>query len=145
MSDAGGQKSEVTRTGSFAAGPTALWGVVSDFGGLDKVVDGMDPYETKGEGVGAVRSLPMGGGMVVERLDVLDQDSMTLTYSIIDSPLPFKDYSATMIVAPEGESGSSLTWTGTFEADGAPVADAEKLAGNIYSGGIAAFSKALDS
>ncbi len=136
-------KSEVTRTGTFAASPDELWAMVSDFGGLDKFVDGLEPYETEGEGVGAKRSIPMGGGVVVETLDALDDDARSLTYSIVESPLPFKDYAATMTVGADGESGSSLTWTGTFEPDGASKEDAEKLAGNIYSGGIAGFTKAL--
>jgi hypothetical protein len=48
-----------------------------------------------------------------------------------------------MTVSPEGDAGSALTWTGSFEPDGASQEDAEKLAGKIYSGGIAAFTKAL--
>lgn len=140
MSD--GQQSEVTRSGTFAASPDELWTMVRDFGGLHKFMDGMDAYPVEGEGVGAVRRIPMGGGEVVESLDVLDEDSRTLTYSITESPLPFKDYSATMVVTAEGD-GSALNWTGTFQADGVPVADAEALAGNIYSGGIAGFGKAL--
>jgi len=48
-----------------------------------------------------------------------------------------------MVVSPEGESGSALSWTGTFEPDGVPAEDAEKLADSIYSGGIAGFTKAL--
>lgn len=136
-------KSEVTRTGTYAASPAKLWSLVSDFGGLDKYMEGIEPYETVGEGVGAKRSLPMGGGFVVETLDVLDHDNMTLTYSIVESPLPFKDYSATMTVTPDGETGSCLSWTGAFEPDGASKEDAEKLAGNIYSGGIAGYAKAL--
>lgn len=137
------QKSEVTRTGTFAAPPAELWSLVSNFGGLDEIMDGVESCETEGEGVGSTRSIAMGGGVVVESLDVLDHDSMTLTYSIIEAPLPFKDYSATMVVSPDGESGSMLSWTGTFEPDGVPAEDAEKLAGNIYSGGIAGYAKAL--
>lgn len=141
MSDAG--KSEVTRSGTFAASPDALWALVADFGGLDKIMDGIESCESEGEGVGAKRSIAMGGGVVVESLDVLDHDEKTLTYSILEAPLPFKDYSATMVVTPDGDSGSALTWTGTFEADGVPVEKAEELAGGIYSGGIAGYAKAL--
>ncbi len=141
MSDA--PRSEVTRTGTFAAPPAELWAMVADFGGLDKYMANMEPYETEGSGVGAKRSIPMGGGAVVETLDVLDPEAMTLTYSIVSSPLPFKDYAATMTVTPAGDGGSELTWTGTFHADGVPVEKAEDLAGSIYSGGIAGFTKAL--
>lgn len=135
--------SEVVRDGTFAASPAALWALVSDFGGIDKIMDGIESCETEGEGVGMKRSLPIGGGVVVESLDSLDHDAMTLSYSIIEAPLPFKNYSATMAVAAEGEGGSALTWTGTFEAAGVPVEKAEQIAAGIYSGGIAGYRKAL--
>lgn len=141
MADA--QKSEVTRTGNFAAAPAELWRLVSDFGGLDKIMDGIESFEAEGEGVGSTRSIAMGGGVVVESLDALDPDAMTLTYSMLETPLPFKDYSATMVVSANGESGSTLSWTGSFEPHGVPAEKAEKLAGNIYSGGIAGYAKAL--
>lgn len=136
------QKSEVTRSEAYAASPDALWGLVRDFGGLDKIMPGIESIEVEGEGVGQLRRMPAGGGTVVESLDVLDDDNRTLTYSIIEGPLPFRDYSATMVVAPEGD-GSRLTWTGTFHADGVAVEKAERLAGNIYSGGIAGYKAAL--
>ncbi len=135
-------KSEVTRSGSYAASPAQLWELVSDFGGLDEIMDGIDACTMEGEGVGAVRTLSMGGGSVVESLDVLDHESMTLTYSIMEAPLPFEDYSATMVVGAEGD-GSSLSWTGSFLPAGVPAEEAEKLAGGIYEGGIAGFKKAL--
>ena len=135
--------SEVTRSGSFAAAPARLWELVSNFGGLADIMDGIDSCTVEGEGIGAKRSLVMGGGPpVVESLDVLDHDAMTLTYSILEAPLPFKDYSATMVVSAEGD-GSSLAWTGTFEPDGVPAEKAEGLAGGIYDAGIAGFRKAL--
>lgn len=136
-------KSEVVRTGSFAASPDQLWALVADFGSLDQIMDGIDSCDMEGDGVGAKRTMVMGGGPpVIESLDVLDAEAMTLTYSILEAPLPFKDYSATMVVAPEGE-GCSLTWTGTFEADGVPAEKAEGLAGGIYDGGIAGYRSAL--
>jgi hypothetical protein len=138
-----GQKSEVTRSGSFTASPDQVWALVSDFGGIDRIMDAVESCEVEGEGVGSRRTIPMGGGAVVESLDELDHETMTLTYSIVESPLPFKDYSATMVVAPEGGGGSTLTWTGTFLADGIAVEKAEHLAGSIYAGGIAGFRAAL--
>ena len=135
-------KSEVVRSGTFAAPPERLWELVADFGGLDRIMDGIESCEMEGDGVGAKRTIAMGGGAVVESLDVLDPDAMTLTYSILEAPLPFKDYSATMVVASEGE-GSSLTWTGSFEADGVPAEKAEGIAGSIYDGGIAGYRNAL--
>jgi hypothetical protein len=142
MAEATNQRSEVTETGSFAAGPRQLWERVSDFGGIDRIMAGIESCETEGEGVGSRRSIPMAGGVVVETLDALDDEAMSLTYSIVESPLPFRDYSATMLVSGEGE-GSMLTWSGTFVADGAPSEQAESLASAIYRGGMAGFRSAL--
>lgn len=140
MSDA--EKSVVTREGTFAASPEKLWSLVRDFGGLDQIMDGIDSCEMEGEGVGAVRRIGMGGGTVVESLDAFDEDARTLTYSIMEAPLPFADYSANMAVSAEGD-GSKLTWTGTFHPAGVPAEKAEAVAGSVYEGGIAGYKSAL--
>jgi len=144
MSDGSQQRSEVTRTGSYAATPDALWALVRNFGGIDEIMPGLEGVEVEGEGVGQLRRIPAAnGGVVVESLDVLDDEARTLTYSIVEAPLPFRDYSATMVVSGTEGGGSELTWTGRFFADGIPVEKAERLAGNIYAGGIAGYRAAL--
>lgn len=135
--------SEVTVTESFAVPAARLWELVSDFGGIADIMDGVDECAMEGEGVGATRTIPAGPSEVVESLDVLDHDNHVLTYSIVSGPLPFKDYSATMDISSEGDDACSMAWTGTFEADGVPVEKAEKLANGIYSGGMAGYRKAL--
>ncbi len=135
--------SVVIETGSFAVPASSLWKLVSDFGGLDKIMDGIDECVLEGEGIGATRRVTLANGPVVESLDVLDQEKMTLTYSIVSGPLPFKDYSATMVVTEDSDDRCSLTWTGTFEANGVPSEKANRIARGIYRSGIAGYSKAL--
>lgn len=91
----------------------------------------------EGEGVGMVRYLSMGGGEVVERLDVLDPETLTMTYAITndDSPLPFTDYSATVQITDNGNGTCSVDWTGTFDPRGDEEA-AINTATGIYAGGI---------
>ena len=134
---------EVVESGSFAVPAAKLWELVSDFGAIDQIMDGIDDISTEGEGVGMTRSIGMGGGHVVESLDVLDHENHLLTYSIVSGPIPFKNYSATMDVTDDGDDACTLEWKGTFEADGVPVEKAERLARGIYSGGIAGYRKAL--
>jgi hypothetical protein len=144
MSDGSEQRSKVTRTGTYAAAPDALWALVRDFGGIDKIMPGLEGVEVEGKGLGQVRRIPAAkGGVVVESLDVFDDEARILTYSIVEAPLPFRDYSATMVVSETEGGGSQLTWTGSFFADGIPVEKAERLAGNIYAGGIAGYRAAL--
>lgn len=140
MSDA--EKSVVTREATFTASPEKLWSLVSDFGGLAGIMPGIESCEMEGEGIGAVRRIPMAGGVVVESLDAFDAEARTLTYSISEAPLPFADYSASMAVEAEGE-GSKLTWTGTFHPAGVPAEKAETVAARVYEGGIAGYKAAL--
>ena len=91
----------------------------------------------EGEGIGMLRSLTMGGGQVIERLDLLDEDSLTMTYSIIndDSPLPFSNYSATVKINDNGDGTCTVDWTGTFDPKGDSEA-AINTATGIYAGAI---------
>ena len=107
------------------------------------VFDGIKPggpieaVRYEGTGVGMVRYLTMGGGEVIERLDVLDEESLTMTYVITndDSPLPFLNYSATVQITDKGDGSCTVEWTGTFD----PKGDEETAiitATGIYAGGI---------
>ncbi|MFV0257420.1 MAG: SRPBCC family protein [Acidimicrobiales bacterium] len=138
------ERCEVTRVGRYTVGADRLWALVSDFGGIADILDGVASCSLDGEGVGAIRSIPAGGGTVRERLDELDPDAHRLTYSIVDGPMPFVDYSATMAITEDGKDACTLTWTGSFQPDGIPADKAERLAGGIYEGGIAGFRAALD-
>ncbi|MCP5026651.1 MAG: SRPBCC family protein [Actinomycetia bacterium] len=135
-------KSEVVVTDTVAASIADVWRVASDFGGIDKIMDGIESLETEGEGVGMLRKIPMGGGEVVERLEELDEANYRTAYSIITAPLPFKDYYA-VIQLSEVEGGTEVAWSGSFEPDGVPAEKAEKMARGIYAGGINGFKKAL--
>ena len=133
----------VVETGSFAVPASRLWELVSNFGALDEIMDGIDECVLEGEGIGATRRVTTRNGQIVESLDVLDHEKMTLTYSIVSGPMPFKDYSATMVVTADGDDSCSLTWTGSFEADGVPAEKADRIASGVYRGGIAGYAKAL--
>lgn len=122
-----------------------VWAAISDFGGI-KVGGPVTSFEVEGEGEGMVRTIGMGGGRVVERLDRHDADAMVFSYSIIndDCPLPVSNYSATVEVSDTGDGSTRVTWTGTFEPRGASEADASKVVEGIYKGGIAGARKAVE-
>ena len=135
--------SVVIETASFAVPASSLWALVSDFGAIDKIMEGIDECVLEGDGVGALRKVTTANGEIVESLDALDHENMTLVYSIVSGPMPFKDYSATMVVTADGDESCSLTWTGSFEASGVPAEKADRIASGVYRGGIAGYSKAL--
>ncbi len=123
---------------------SAVWARLSDFTGL-KVGGPIESFSFEGEGVGAVRTIGMGGGKVVERLDACSEEARAFTYSIIneDSALPFANYSATVQLGDNGDDTTVVIWTGTFEPRGVPEADAVNVANGIYAGAIAGAKAAL--
>ena len=91
----------------------AVWERIADFGGLDWM-PGVESCSVEGEGVGAVRSVVMGPMTIRERLEHLDAEGRTLTYSIVEGPLPAENYVATITVS-EREGGCRVDWTATFD------------------------------
>ena len=127
------------------AAPAAdVWAQLGDFGGI-KVGGMIQSFEIEGEGVGAVRTIGLGNGTVVERLDAFDPDALTFTYSITndDCPLPVSDYSATVQISDDGDGTCTVDWTGTFEPKGAPEEQVIGIVKGIYTGGIQGARQAL--
>ena len=135
-------KAQVKVTDTIKAPIADVWKLVEDFGGLDKIMDAVETCETEGEGIGMLRKIPMGGSAVVERLEECDAGKHRLAYSIIEGPLPFKDYYAVIELASEG-GDTRIDWTGTFEPAGVTEDQAKQMVNGIYSGGIKGFKSAL--
>ncbi len=116
----------------------SVWDILGDFGGI-KVGGPITAFSLEGEGVGAVRTITMGGADIVERLEEFDADAMALKYAILneDSPLPVSGYSATIEVVSDGDNACTVKWIGNFEPKGAPEEVACTAVRGIYTGGIA--------
>lgn len=127
----------VTVSEDINANAAQVWAVLSDFAGIE-VGGPITSFQTEGEGVGMIRTIGLGGGLVVERLDRLDPDALVFAYSILndDCPLPVRGYAATVSITPTANDRCHVDWTGTFEPAG-PEADAVKVVEGIYRGGIA--------
>lgn len=116
-----------------------VWKRLSDFGGIE--VGGIvESFKMEGEGVGAIRTIGVGGGLVVEKLDRHDSAERVMMYSIIneDSPLPVSGYSATVRIADDGDGSCTVDFTGTFEPKGVPEEQAVEMIKGIYAGAIQA-------
>lgn len=132
---------ELTRTADVAAPPAKVWQTIGDFCGIGNwhpAVEKCTPSEQDGM---KVRTLSLkGGGTIKEEQVSRDDKVMTYTYTILESPLPVSDYKSTLSVAPEG-SGSKVTWSGTFNAKGAPDSVAKDAIQGIYDSGLKAISE----
>ncbi len=80
-----------------------------------------------------------GGGAIKEEQLSRDDKVMSYTYTILESPLPVSDYKSTLSVAPDGQ-GSKVTWTGNFNAKGAPDTVAKDAIQGIYDSGLKAIA-----
>jgi hypothetical protein len=120
-----------------------VWELFRDFGGITRFSQGIDSCTVEGEGLGAVRTITMGGGLKLqERLEAFDDDGRTLSYAIIgDHPLPFDNYLSTIKVADQGDA-CTVEWSSTYDPKGAED-QASGLIQGIYKGGITGIKKAL--
>lgn len=126
------------------AKPEKVWALVREFGGIKAWNDGIDSVEVEGSGVGSVRTIKMGGIEIQERLEHIDDEGRTFSYSIVAGPVPVENYLASMTIHNGGTPDQSkVTWQGSFDPKGVPEEDCAKLFTGVYQGGIAALRKAL--
>jgi hypothetical protein len=114
-----------------------LWAIVSDFNGLSKFVAAVTKSTIEGSGVGALRTLTLpDGAQVVEKLESLDEQTKSLSYSIVSGPMPVENYVSFMKVLEISENQSELEWSSNFGPKGVPEAEAKKTIEGIYSLGF---------
>jgi hypothetical protein len=122
----------------------SVWKAISDFQGIDKYIPGIASSAMEGSGVGALRTLRVeDGGTVVERLESLNEQARTLSYSIVEAPLPVAGYVSTMQIRAIAGDRCELTWSSVFEPKGVSEAKAGKLMESIYSLGFDGLKKLL--
>jgi carbon monoxide dehydrogenase subunit G len=132
---------EVRIEEEIAAPAAAVWSVLGDFGGVGRWLPGAPKVETEGQGVGAVRTIPMGAARIRERLEAHDDAARRFEYSILEAPLPVKNYRATVSVESLGPQRCRVHWITRFEPVGI---SAEQLAPGLegaYRGGLKAVAK----
>ena len=74
------------------------------------------------------------------KLESRDAAVHSLSYSIVEGPLPVDNYLSHMSVAAR-DGGSTIHWSGQFNAKGAPDETAMEVIGGIYDMGLAALKK----
>jgi pimeloyl-ACP methyl ester carboxylesterase len=137
--------SEVEVVEEIAAPAAKVWELMRDFGGLTKWASAIESCEVEGQGVGAVRTLGMPGGLSLkERLEAFDDAGRTFSYAIIgDNPLPLRDYLSVVKITEKGANACICTWRGTFEPEGGSGEQTQKMVRGIYTGSLAALKKTL--
>ena len=115
-----------------------VWETVSAFSDLDKYLAMIVKTTTEGSGVGATRTCELAdGAQLHERLEKLDDQARSLTYSILKSPLPIENYLGTIAVRDTGDGKCEVTWPATFDTP----QDQESAMTDMLSG---AFASGID-
>src|SRR6185295_8600912 len=97
------------------AAKEAVWDLVSDFGGVGRISPEVESCKVEGEGVGAVRTINTSGIIIQERLEALDGKTYTFSYSMLEGPIPFKNYLAHVTLTDAGPKRTRIKWAGSFE------------------------------
>ena len=111
----------------------ALWKKVGDFCGIASWHPAIEKCVLSSDGKQRTLSLK-GGGTIVEALERWDDTNHSYQYTIVSGPLPVTNYHSTISVAPDAE-GAALKWMGTYDAKGAPDAEAKKAIDGVYEAG----------
>jgi hypothetical protein len=130
--------SKVQVIATIPASPQAIWDMVGDFGAIAKWHPAIAECHAEGTGPGALRRLTLvNGTTLAERLEEFNDGERYYSYSLVEGPLPVRDYYATLHVRAAYDAPSStIEWTGAFTARDVPENEAEQLIRSVYQAGI---------
>ena len=123
-----------TRLGTSAK---RVWDLIGGFGAMPDWHPGIEKSEIEEEGGVTQRRLTLvGGAVLVERLEQLDDEGRSYNYTIVSSPLPISNYRSTISIVDDAEGNATVEWSGEFDADGGTEAEMTKVVEGIYQAGL---------
>ncbi|MGH3321098.1 MAG: SRPBCC family protein [Streptosporangiaceae bacterium] len=132
----------------IGSSPERVWELVRDFNGLGGWLPAVERSEIENDRqpdqVGAIRHLTLGdGGVVRERLLVLDDAERSYTYEILESPFAVRRYFSTIRVAPVTDSGRTFVeWWGEYDCESKDDEELDKtFARGVYGSGLSALKE----
>lgn len=113
-----------------------VWDLIGNFNAMPQWHPAVKASEQTGEGVGSVRTMSLpDGSQIVEKLEAMDDGSRSLTYSIVNSPLPVANYTSTMTVHDKAGQ-AEIEWSSDFDPKGASPEEAAKAIQGVYAAGL---------
>jgi hypothetical protein len=104
-----------SRTEPFAVPAAELWAIIGN-----PADDSWTPLTitVEGSGEGAVRTVHMPDGPVLERCERLDHDAMAFGYELLsEAAIPVREYHGLQVVRPTGAASCQLEWSSTYTTD----------------------------
>jgi hypothetical protein len=133
---------EVKKRREAPGTPAAVWEVVGGFCAIKNWHPAVAECEEITEGDDVFRILTLkDGGKIKERLT--DKGDTSYSYEIVESPLPVKDYKATLKVGEDDEENRiEIVWKSEFDANGASDDEAKQVIVGIFEDGVKGIKKA---
>lgn len=138
------QALDVREAQSYSVPADKVWAAIRDFCSLKEWHPAIaDCTQTAKNGV-TRRTLVTGDGAKIKEVRHFHSDkTMTVTYSIVESPLPVIDYISTMTVTSDGSGKTEFIWQGRFAAPEGKDKDATDIIRSIYRAGLDNLAKKL--
>ena len=117
----------------------AVWALVGGFKAIDRWHPDITDSTLIGTGKdeGDIRILTLDNNdTIVERLDFYYENSMTLQYRILESPLPIENYTATITVINKDEDMAEVVWKSSFDAVSISEDEVKQIIRGIYLAGF---------
>jgi len=125
----------VSMSTELPASVKSVWKVIGGFNALPDWHPAIAKSELSDGGTKRTLQL-LGGGFIVERLQS-QGDEYSYSYSILESPLPVRNYTAAIAVRPNGDgNGCRVEWSGDFQAANVPNSEATRVIRGIYQVGL---------
>jgi hypothetical protein len=103
---------QVSASGTVAAPASAVWATVADFGSVAAYLPSVVACRLEGSGIGTRRVLTTtDGGRVVSELIELDEERLVMGYRIVESALPFEEYTSRVSVRAVDTTRCQVTWS----------------------------------
>jgi hypothetical protein len=131
---------------NLPVGAETVWRSLRDFAGIIKWQPDLANLQVTGSGVGAIRTLTdKDGARQVERLESLNDEARTLSFTVLQTTLPLEGCVAQLSVRDLGFGKSEVAWSSTFGAKGAPEAEVVSLLEKSYRRALARLARLLSS
>jgi len=135
----------VSKEVTVNASAETTWKMIGDFNHLDvwhPVVVGSQLTQGNSQAAGAIRLLTLGNGATITEKLVSNNNALkSYTYAITTSPLPIADYVSTISVSEASDGKSTVTWSSSFDANGATDEEAINTISGIYDAGLNSLDK----
>ena len=133
---------EVKKRREAPGTPAAIWEVVGDFCAIKNWHPAVAQCDEITEGDDVFRILTLKDGGKIKEL-LTEKGDTSYSYEIIESPLPVKNYKATLKIGKVDEPERiEILWTAEFDANGVSDDEAKTIIAGLAEDGVKAIKKA---